>query len=132
MDVPDDETVTECLHGVAEDIPADGLHDILHELRTVGFYAFPFLGGAYPFIGDGFSAELVLAHPGLHIGEKPAGWKPDEEHTALVEEFDSKNICLYALCDSGLYRTVNIPPEGGDHWVGSTLGIHEGLKFFFR
>ena len=43
MNVTDDEAVPESLHGVAEDVAADGLDDILHELWTVGFDAFPFL-----------------------------------------------------------------------------------------
>lgn len=43
VDVTDDEAVPKSLHGVAEDVAADGLDDVLHELRTVGFDAFPFL-----------------------------------------------------------------------------------------
>lgn len=45
MDMADNEAMPECLHGIAEDIAADGLDDILHELRTVGFDAFPLLCG---------------------------------------------------------------------------------------
>ena len=45
MDMPDDKAVAEGLHGIAEDVAADGLDDVLHELRTVGFDAFPFLCG---------------------------------------------------------------------------------------
>lgn len=52
MDVSDDEAVPECFHGIAEDIAADGLDDILHELRTVGFDAFPLLCRASAFISD--------------------------------------------------------------------------------
>ena len=33
VDVSDDEAVPESFHGVAEDIAADGLDDIFHELR---------------------------------------------------------------------------------------------------
>ena len=43
VDVTDDEAVPKSLHGVTEDVAADGLDDVLHELRTVGFDAFPFL-----------------------------------------------------------------------------------------
>ena len=39
MDVPDDEAVPESFHGVAEDVSADSLDDVLHELRTIGFDA---------------------------------------------------------------------------------------------
>ena len=34
MDVSDDEAVPESFHGVAEDVPADSLHDVFHELRS--------------------------------------------------------------------------------------------------
>ena len=43
MNMTDDEAVPESLHGVTEDVTADGLDDVLHELRTIGFDAFPFL-----------------------------------------------------------------------------------------
>ena len=71
VDVTNDEAVAEGFHSIAKDVAADGLDDILHELRTVGFYAFPFLCRAYTFVGDGFSAELIGADPWFHIG-KPA------------------------------------------------------------
>lgn len=72
MDVPDDEAMPEGLHSIAEDVAADGLDDILHEFRPVGFNAFPFLCGADTFIGDGFSAELIDTDAGLHIRESAA------------------------------------------------------------
>lgn len=56
MDMSDDKAVTECLYGVAENVAADGLDDILHKFRSVGFDAYPFLCRAHAFIGDGFSA----------------------------------------------------------------------------
>ena len=65
MDVPDDEAVPESLHGIAENVAADCLDDVLHEFRTEGFYAFPFLRAADTFIGDGFASELIDANPGL-------------------------------------------------------------------
>ena len=43
MNMTDDEAMTESLHGVTENVAANGLDDVLHELRTVGFDAFPFL-----------------------------------------------------------------------------------------
>ena len=36
MNVTDNEAVPECLHGIAEDVAADSLDDVLHELWTVG------------------------------------------------------------------------------------------------
>ena len=68
----DDETMPESHHCIAEDVAADGLDDILHEFRPIRFNAFPLLGGANTFIGDGFSAELIGADAGLHIREPAA------------------------------------------------------------
>ena len=48
MDMSDDETMPESFHGVAENVAADCLDDVLYELRTVGFDAFPFLCGSEP------------------------------------------------------------------------------------
>lgn len=70
MNVTDDEAVPECFHGVAEDIAADGLDDVFHELRTVGFDTFPFLCRSNTFIGDGFAAILVFSDTWFHVGEQ--------------------------------------------------------------
>ncbi len=72
MNMPDDKAVSECLHGIAENITADGLDDILHELWTVGFDAFPFLRGFYAFVGNGFAAILVFSDARLHVGKQAA------------------------------------------------------------
>lgn len=72
MDMTDDKTVPEGLHGTAENVAADGLDDILHEFRTVGFNAFPFLCRTDAFICDGFPAEPVLTDTGFYIGQVTA------------------------------------------------------------
>ena len=75
MNMADDEAVPEGFYGVAEDVAADGLDDILHEcneLRTVGFDTFPLLCGSDSFIGDGFAAILVFSDAGFHVGEQTA------------------------------------------------------------
>ena len=72
MNVTDDEAVPERFHGVTEDVPADGLDDVLHELRTVGFDTFPLFCGANSFIGYRFAALLVFSDTGLHVGEQAA------------------------------------------------------------
>ena len=72
MNVTDDEAVPEGLHSVAEDVAADGLNDVLHELRTVGFDAFPLFCGSNAFVGDGFATILVFSYTGLHVGEQTA------------------------------------------------------------
>ena len=43
MNVTDDKAVPERFHSVTEDVAADGLNDVLHEFRTIGFDALPFL-----------------------------------------------------------------------------------------
>lgn len=118
MDMTDDKAVSESFYGIAEYIAADGLNDILHELRTVGFDAFPFLRGSDTFIGDRFAAELILTDAGLHVGEPATGRELDEEHTALVEELDSAYFSLDPLFDGNFDCVVNIPPELCDHRVG--------------
>ena len=72
MNMTDDEAVPESLHGIAEDVAADSLDDVLHELRTVGFDAFPFLCGSDSFVGYGFAAILVFTDTGLHVGKQAA------------------------------------------------------------
>ncbi len=72
MNMTDDKAVSECFHGVTEDVAADGLDDVLHELWTVGFDALPFLCRTYSFVGDGLSALLVFSDTGLHVGEQAA------------------------------------------------------------
>ena len=72
MNMANDEAVPERFHGVTEDVAADSLYDVLHELRTVGFDAFPFLCGSDSFVGDGFAAILVFSDAGFHVGEQSA------------------------------------------------------------
>ena len=99
MNVSDDEAVPESFHGAAENVTADGLDDIFHKFRPVGFDALPFLCGSYTFIGDGFTAELIDPDAGLHVGKSPAGGKLDEEHSALIKEADAADFRWNALCD---------------------------------
>ena len=71
MDMPDDLAVAQGPHGIGQDIPADGLHDVLDELRAVRFDPAPFLLGINTHVGDGFTSETVLADPGLYVGQPP-------------------------------------------------------------
>lgn len=43
VDVSDDKAVLEGFHGVAENVPADGLDDVFYEFRPVGFGVLSFL-----------------------------------------------------------------------------------------
>ena len=112
MDVSDDEGVLEGFHSIAEYVAADGLDDILHELRPVGFNSFPFLGRANAFIGDGFSAELIGTEPEFHICKPASGGELDEEHFAFVKELDTAHFYRDPLCDCRFDGVVNIPPKG--------------------
>lgn len=117
MDMTTDEAVGQVLHGEAEKIPADSLHDVLYKFRTVGFDAFPFLCGSDSHIGDGFAAELVLTDPRLHVGEKPAGRKLNEKHATLVIKVDAAYFRVNTLPDGGFDSSVHIPPVCCDHRV---------------
>lgn len=132
MDVSDDEAVPEGLHSIAEDVAADGLDDILHELRSVGFDAFPLLSRAYTFIGDGFSTELVCADPRLHICKPASRRKLYEEHSTFVKELDTANFSLDSLSNSRFDSAVNILPECCNHRIRVTPGIYKRLQVFFR
>ena len=70
MDMPDDKALPEGLHGIAENVPADSLHDVFYELGTIGFDAIPLLCRSNTFVGDGFATELVLTDARLHVGEQ--------------------------------------------------------------
>ena len=69
MYVPDDETVTEGLYSIAEDVSADRLADVPHELWIVGLDAFLFLHGADVFVGDGLLTAFVFTDAGVYIAE---------------------------------------------------------------
>lgn len=77
MDMATDLLIGKILHSVAQQISGYSLYNIFYEFRTVGFYAFPFLGGADAFVGDGFTAESVFINLWLHIAEYSAGRELD-------------------------------------------------------
>ena len=68
MDVRDNIHRSQRLHGVAENVTADGLRDVFYELRTVGFNPRPFFREIKTHVGNGFAAELVLSNARLHSG----------------------------------------------------------------
>lgn len=124
MNVSADSLIGEVSHGIAEEVSGDCLHDILYEFRTIGFYAFPFLGGADAFISDRFTAEAILSDTWLHIAEPSTGGKSDEKHATLIAEFDSFDFCRNTLLDGSFYGIVDIPPKGGDVRIGVAPGIY--------
>ena len=52
MYMPDDPVALQAPHRLGQDVPADGLDDVLRELRSVGLQPFPFLCWPGPVIAD--------------------------------------------------------------------------------
>ena len=106
MHVPNDLAVAQGPHGVSQDVPADGLHDVLDELRSVTFDPGPVLCGIDAHVGDGLSAKTILADPGLDIGQAPPARQRDEQHAVSHHERD--------VSDAGLLgnNATDQPTEG--------------------
>ena len=83
MDMADYEAVAERFHGVGKNIPADRLNDIFYEFGAITFNPPP-LARSCTLVGYGVAAKLVDAHAGLYIAQPPAGWKVNEQHSALI------------------------------------------------
>lgn len=74
----DNETMGESSHGMAEDVAADYLHDILRKFGIVIFDAFPFFICADTFVCYGFATEFILANFRFNIAEPSARWQNNE------------------------------------------------------
>ena len=60
VDMAHNSTAAQGLHGIAEDIPADGLDDVFHEFRSITFQSFPFLcGSERPIVGIAAILSIV-------------------------------------------------------------------------
>lgn len=105
-------------NGTAEDVPADALDDVFHELRAIAFEPFPLLRCADAFIGDGFPAEAVLAYPGLYVRKPPSAGELDEQHAALIQEADAASPHGDTFLDGCLHGGVHLPPEIDDVRIG--------------
>ena len=79
-------------HGVAQQVAADALHDVLHELGAVGFDALPLLRRAHAHVGHSRRTELVLADSGLGVAQISAGWQVDEQHPGLHMKVNAMGI----------------------------------------
>jgi len=104
MDVSNDKAVPQGLHSVAENVAADCLDDVLHELRTVGFDAFPFLRGSDTFIGNGFATKLILTDAGLYIGEPATGRKEKLETLKTAAEQADEALKNGTITQEQFYR----------------------------
>ena len=66
MDAAHDEAVSEGLHGVCQDVPGHGLHQIFRDLWTVGFQPGP-LPQVDSLVGHALGAKAVHADAGLDV-----------------------------------------------------------------
>ena len=113
-----DTVFTKVLHGMAEDIPADCLGDVLHKLRAVALKPFPLFCRSDTHVGNTLSAEPILLYPGLHISKAPSGRQGDEQHPTLIIEQNTIYFLRLMIYDRFLHCPVRLPPEGYNSWVG--------------
>lgn len=92
MDVADDAAVGQRPHGVAEDVVADRLGDVLHELRPVALNAEPVLCAVHAHICHALPAETVSADLGLNAGKPPPAGQGDEQHPVPRLETDAPDL----------------------------------------
>ena len=108
MDVPCYVALTERLHGIAENVTADGLNDIFYKLGSITFQPLPLLGGTDSFISYGFPAKAVLPYLRFDIRKAAAAGELDKEHAALPEEADifkrHRDALLDGLLHGGIVR----------------------------
>lgn len=131
MNMGDDIHVPQRLNGIAENVTTDGLRDVFHEFRTVGFDSRPFLCRSQSHVGNRLTTELVLADARLCIGKPSAARKFDEHHAALADELDAVRDRLAALLDAFLCSSVDCPPEVHDVRICRAPCIYKRLQFIF-
>ena len=73
-----DEAVGQRPHGICQDVAADGLDNVFHELRPIGLDPAPLLCGIDSHVGDGCTAKVVLADSGLDVGQPPSRGQSDD------------------------------------------------------
>ena len=132
VNVTADKAVRERPHGVGEDVSGDSLHDVLDELGTVTLDPGPVLCGIDPHVRHTLTAETVLANPGLHISQLPAGRERDEQHPVSHLEGDVTDLCPCSLCDRIFDCAVDCPPVSCNVRITAAPHIYKWLKFFFR
>lgn len=126
-----DEAVFQVLHGVAENIAADGLSNVFDDFRTIRFDPLPFLICADSVIFHTLAAEVGYPDPGLHIAEPSAGWKVNKEHTGFPAEPDTADSCHEMLRNAVFYCLIDISPEPNDIRIGLAPHIDERLELVF-
>ena len=69
MNVHDNGTVAECLHGITENITGRCLHNVFDKFRAIGIETLPLLGATDTFIGGALTIELIRSNLRFHIRE---------------------------------------------------------------
>lgn len=128
MNVSADKAVGQRPHSVSQDVSADGLHDVLDELRTVGFDAAPFLLGVDAHIRDGLATKLVLSDTGLDVGQASTRRQRDKQHAAVDLKMDAADLLRNPHLDGSLHRLVHRPPVSHDIGIGSEFSRRIGDK----
>ena len=123
--------VSECLHGIHENISCDCLDSILTKFRAIAFKTFPLFRSTHSFIGHRFTAELVDTHAWLHIGKPSAGRKSHEKESTLIGKLQSCHLSRNMFSYCSLHRSVDIPPHSRNHRICISPCVHERLKFLF-
>jgi hypothetical protein len=131
MDVSNDEAVGESLHGIAEDVPADCLNDVLDKFGAIRFDALPGFCASDAIVADGFSAEAVLSKPWVDIAEPSSRRQGDEEDAVLVGELDAADLRPDVLPDSCFDRLIDSSPELHNMRIGLSPEVYQRLQFFF-
>lgn len=132
VDVADDAAVRQRPHGVAQDIPADCLGNVLAELRPIALNAGPVLGAVHAHVGDALAAKAVHTDLGLDVGQAASARKRDEQHPVTRLEANASDLGRNLLLDGGLHGVVHVPPvlhdarvraaPHGDQWLKLVLG----------
>ena len=106
-------------HGVTQQVAADALHDVFHELGAVGLDALPLFRRAHAHIGHSRRAELVLTDSGLGVTQVSAGGQVDEQHSGLHMESNAVGVGGGFITNCRHNRFVHVPPQPGDVRVGA-------------
>ena len=116
---------------MSQDVPADCLHDVLDELRTITFDPAPFLLGVDTHVGDGLTSETVLTDPGLHVGQPASARQRDEEHPVFHQKGDVTNLGLGSHLDRILHSGIDRPPVLRDMRITAAPHIYQRLQLVF-
>jgi len=125
VDMGDDAEVPEVFHGEGENVPAQGLGQVFHELRAVGFLTGPALLRVQAQEGDALPAVLVLFQPGLRVGQAAAGGEAGKEDSPILFKTEAADAPRCGIPDDGPGRGIHIPPETDDVRIRSAPAVNQ-------